>query len=138
VAGDRRRLAGQSDVTAIFCGNDEIAMGVIRGLADEGLSVPGDVSVVGFDDHPLAELWSPSLTTVRQDFAGLGARALGLLRDELEHPEQVGKLSNERPELILRDSSAPPRRRRYERSRRARRCGLVTAPGTIARDPSAT
>lgn len=107
-----RRLAGQPDVTAVFCGNDEIAMGVIRGLSDEGLSVPGDVSVVGFDDHPLAELWSPSLTTVRQDFAGLGARALSLLSDELERPEQVGKLSNERPELILRDSSAPPRARR--------------------------
>jgi DNA-binding LacI/PurR family transcriptional regulator len=65
--------------------------------------------VVGFDDHPLAALWSPSLTTVRQDFAGLGGRAVGLLRQDVEVPESSGRLSNERPVVILRDSTAPPR-----------------------------
>jgi DNA-binding LacI/PurR family transcriptional regulator len=102
------RLAHQPGVTAVFCGNDEIAMGVIRGLNDEGRRVPEDVSVVGFDDHPLAALWSPSLTTVRQDFAGLGGRAVGLLRQDVEVPESAGRLSNERPLVILRDSTAPP------------------------------
>jgi DNA-binding LacI/PurR family transcriptional regulator len=63
------RLADRDDVTAVFCGNDEIAMGVIRGLVERGRRVPDDVSVVGFDDHPLAAMWSPLITTVRQNFA---------------------------------------------------------------------
>jgi DNA-binding LacI/PurR family transcriptional regulator len=102
-----RELARREDVTAVFCGNDEIAMGVIRGLNEGGKSVPRDVSVAGFDDHPLAAMWSPPLTTVRQDFAGLGARAYGLLT-RLVANEQVRKFSSERPTVIVRESTAPP------------------------------
>jgi DNA-binding LacI/PurR family transcriptional regulator len=105
-------LAAREEVTAVFCGNDEIAMGVVRGLNDRGLSVPADVSVVGFDDHPLADLWSPSLTTVKQDFADLGARAVHLLLEEIDDPSKAGKLSNLRPALVIRDSSGPPPVRR--------------------------
>lgn len=102
------KLSMQDEVTAIFCGNDEIAMGVIRGLAEGGKSVPEDVSVVGFDDHPLAVMWNPPLTTVHQDFAGLGARAYGML-EGLISGERVRKFSSERPSMIIRGSSAPPR-----------------------------
>jgi DNA-binding LacI/PurR family transcriptional regulator len=95
-------------VTAVFCGNDEIAMGVIRGLREGGLSVPKDVSVVGFDDHPLSAMWSPSLTTARQDFVGLGRRAFGLLRGAMGLGE-AKTFSTELPQLIVRESAAPPR-----------------------------
>lgn len=100
-------LAGRTDVTAVFCGNDEIAMGVIRGLNEGGRSVPADVSVVGFDDHPLARMWTPPLTTVDQDFAGLGKRAYSLLEGLMEG-RTVRKFSSERPTLVVRESAAPP------------------------------
>lgn len=102
------QLADRDDVTAVFCGNDEIAMGVIKGLADRGKRVPDDVSVAGFDDHPLAEMWSPSLTTVRQDFASLGARAFGQLLTVLEGGRPPAITSDE-PTLVIRDSAGPPK-----------------------------
>lgn len=103
-----RRVADDRSVTAVFCGNDEIAMGFIKGLTEAGRVVPRDVSVVGFDDHPLAAMWSPALTTVRQDFAELGGRAYGLL-EQLIEGEDVRKFSSERPRVVLRDSHAAPR-----------------------------
>ncbi|WP_374008466.1 LacI family DNA-binding transcriptional regulator [Leifsonia sp. LS-T14] len=105
------RLAENAGVTAVFCGNDEIAMGVIRGLTERGRAVPADVSVVGFDDHPLARMWTPPLTTVDQDFAGLGSRAYGLL-EGLMAGRAVRKFSSERPSIVIRDSAAPPRSRK--------------------------
>ena len=95
-------------MTAVFCGNDEIAMGVVRGITASGLRVPDDISVAGFDDHPLAALWSPPLTTVDQDFAGLGRRGLQLLLNEIAG-ETGRRFSSERPQLIVRESTAPPR-----------------------------
>jgi len=97
-------LAGRDDVTAIFCGNDEVAMGVIAGLRDQGLAVPRDLSVAGFDDHPLAQLWDPALTTVAQDFAELGRRGWQLLRDLDAGP----RLITLTPDLIVRASTAAP------------------------------
>ncbi|WP_395244625.1 LacI family DNA-binding transcriptional regulator [Agromyces sp. MMS24-K17] len=102
-----RELAADDSVTAVFCGNDEIAMGVIRGLVDSGLRVPEDVSVVGFDDHPLAEMWSPPLTTVSQDFAGMGRRGFQLLLDVLTETGDR-RYSSERPTLVIRSSAAAP------------------------------
>ncbi|GAA1960844.1 LacI family DNA-binding transcriptional regulator [Agromyces allii] len=102
-----RRLAEDPSVTAVFCGNDEIAMGVMRGLADAGLRVPDDVSVAGFDDHPLAEMWSPPLTTAEQDFAGLGRRGFQLLLHVIDDTSDR-LYSSERPRIILRESTAAP------------------------------
>ncbi|MGN7861225.1 LacI family DNA-binding transcriptional regulator [Microbacterium sp. 22303] len=102
-----RALAADPTVTAVFCGNDEIAMGLIRGLTEAGREVPGEVSVVGFDDHPLARMWTPPLTTVDQDFAGLGSRAYGLL-ETLIAGGKPKKFSSERPTVIIRESTAPP------------------------------
>ncbi len=109
-------LAGNPEVTAVFCGNDEIAMGVIKGLSDAGVRVPDEVSVVGFDDHPLAAMWSPALTTVRQDFGGLGARAFELLRGAMSG-DVVRRSSSALPELVVRESSAPPPPRSAGRGR---------------------
>ena len=104
-------LAEDPAVTAVFCGNDEIAMGVMRGLADRGLRVPEDVSVVGFDDHPLAELWAPALTTVNQDFTGLGRRGFELLQHSITGTSDR-RFSSERPLVVRRESAAAPNRSR--------------------------
>jgi len=107
------RLEQKDEVTAVFCGNDEIAFGVIRALQSRGLDVPGDVSVVGFDDHPLAPLWTPSLTTMSQDFVRLGRSVVALLLqtpDLQQRPEGPRAGDGPVPHLVIRDSSAPPRR----------------------------
>jgi DNA-binding LacI/PurR family transcriptional regulator len=101
------RLAADPSVSAVFCGNDEIAMGVMRGLADCDVRVPDDISVVGFDDHPLAQLWQPALTTVRQDFRGLGGRAFELLGTAMAGGRPP-RYSTQRPRLVVRDSATPP------------------------------
>ncbi|WP_251043759.1 LacI family DNA-binding transcriptional regulator [Arthrobacter sp. ISL-48] len=101
-------LAKDESVTAVFCGNDEIAMGVIRGLADEGLRTPEDVSVVGFDNHPLSGLWTPSLTTAHQDFFGLGQRGFELLMAQVSGEPGARRFSSERPALVIRASAAAP------------------------------
>lgn len=103
------RIAGRDDVTAVFCGNDEIAMGVMRALADRGVDVPQDVSVAGFDDQPLAALWRPSLTTVDQEFEDLGARAFRLLSQTLAGETDL-QSSVAKPQLVVRESTAPPNR----------------------------
>lgn len=94
-------------VTAIACGNDEIALGAIRAVLDRGLRVPEDISVTGFDDHPLAAYSVPPLTTVRQDFVELGRLAFNLL-DALIEDNSLPETRAVTPELILRSSVASP------------------------------
>lgn len=103
-------LAADPDCTAVLCGNDELAFGVIRALQLHGRRVPDDVSVVGFDDHPLAAFCTPPLTTVGQDFGQLGRAALGLLLARLGGEPAVGTDLGSPPHLIIRDSSRSPRR----------------------------
>ena len=96
--------------TAIFAGSDTQAMGVYAALRARGLSLPGDMSVVGFDDVPLASIVTPALTTVRQPLAEMGRVATTmLLRLIAEEP-----LDSRRVELtttlIVRESTAPVRR----------------------------
>jgi DNA-binding LacI/PurR family transcriptional regulator len=100
-----RELAARLDVTAIFCGNDEIAMGVISGARSAGRRIPEDLSVVGFDDHPLSSLWSPALTTVRQDFVALGRNTFELLWNEIRKISAPAHTS-EATQLIIRESAA--------------------------------
>jgi DNA-binding LacI/PurR family transcriptional regulator len=71
--------------TGILCFSDAIAGGVIRALRDAGLRVPEDVSVVGFDDNPIARRMQPALTTVRQDAQGKGRAAAAALINAIEH-----------------------------------------------------
>jgi DNA-binding LacI/PurR family transcriptional regulator len=93
--------------TAIFAGNDLMAMGALAAFANHGVRVPDDVSLVGFDDIAGAGYLVPSLTTVRQDFVGLGARGveqvLRMMGGEAASCEKIA------PELVVRRSTAPPR-----------------------------
>jgi DNA-binding LacI/PurR family transcriptional regulator len=104
-----RRLAAQPDVTAVFCANDQMALGVLRAMAEHGRPVPDDVSVVGFDDLPEAAYFCPPLTTVRQDFDELGRRALRLLVEKIAGASADGPQRPVSTELIVRASAAPPR-----------------------------
>jgi DNA-binding LacI/PurR family transcriptional regulator len=103
-----RRLAGLPEVTAVLCVNDQMALGVIRAMAEAGRPVPEDVSVVGFDDIPEAEFFRPPLTTVRQDFAELGRRALRLLVQKIAGARADGPQQPVSTHLIVRASAAPP------------------------------
>jgi LacI family transcriptional regulator len=94
--------------TAIFCFNDIAAIGAVRALKDAGLSVPGDVSVVGFDDIISAAYYTPSLTTVRQPLTEMGKRGAQILLDrianrEKEYPGEIVMA----PEFIVRESTGP-------------------------------
>lgn len=102
-----RRLAEDPGVTAVLCGNDELAIGLMRALSEVGRSVPDDVSVVGFDDQPFAAMWRPALTTVAQDFVDLGRRAFALLEKRL-HTGASPRTSSAHAGLVIRESAAPP------------------------------
>lgn len=104
-----RTLAATPGVTAVLCGNDEIAFAVMKALQDAGRRIPDDISVVGFDDHPHAALWSPALTTVGQDFAGLGHRAVALLLAELRDATPPAPPGRTDVRLVVRASTAAPR-----------------------------
>ncbi|MFI6706376.1 LacI family DNA-binding transcriptional regulator [Nonomuraea sp. NPDC050478] len=106
-----RRLAADPDVTAILCGNDDIAQGVRRALYDAGKDVPGDVSIVGFDDIPGSAYSTPALTTVRMDFVGLGRACFRAAVAELGRQEQP-RPALVPPSLVVRESTAPPPSRR--------------------------
>jgi DNA-binding LacI/PurR family transcriptional regulator len=99
-------LARDPAVTAVLCGNDDLALGVIRALREAGRSVPADVSVVGFDDIPQAEFVTPALTTVRLDFTDLGRASFAALRELIgAGPAEAPR---PQPELIIRESAGPP------------------------------
>jgi len=102
------QLAVEPGLTAIFCGNDAMALGAIGALAERGLRVPEDVSIVGFDDVPEAGYYLPPLTTVRQDFGEVGRRALGTLVDRMSGAIPVGRRVRVAPEMIVRASAAGP------------------------------
>ena len=102
------QLAAEPGLTAILCGNDAMALGVIRALTERGLRVPGDVSVIGFDDVPDAGYYLPPLTTVRQDFRVLGRQALSTLADRMSGAIPAGRRVRVAPELIVRASAAGP------------------------------
>jgi DNA-binding LacI/PurR family transcriptional regulator len=104
-----RRLAAVPEVTAVLCGNDSMALGLLRAFAETGRNVPGEVSVVGFDDIAEAPYFLPPLTTVRQNFGELGRRALHLLMDQIAGAQPHRSPPPISPDLVLRASTAPPR-----------------------------
>jgi DNA-binding LacI/PurR family transcriptional regulator len=103
------RLAAMPEVTAVLCANDPMALGLLRAFAERGRQVPGDVSVVGFDDIPEAAYFLPPLTTVRQDFGELGRRALHLLMDRISGEQRFQPALPIAPDLVVRASAAPRR-----------------------------
>ncbi len=95
-----------SGITAVFAANDAMAIGFIHGLAQRGISVPGDVSIVGFDDIPESSFITPALTTVRPDYEDQGRAAIeALLVDIEELPRSAPR--HPRGELLARASTAP-------------------------------
>ena len=110
-------LAQRPRPTAILCYSDAVASGVLRAAVSAGLEVPRELSIVGFDDSPLARELRPALTTVRQDVAAKGRAAINALTDAIE-AERAGRTKRPRrvllpTELVVRESTAaPPRARR--------------------------
>ena len=110
-----RALARQAALpfSAVFSSNDQMALGLIHAFREAGLDVPGDVSIVGFDDIPESAHFWPPLTTVRQDFSQLGARCVSMLIDAIRRsedplaPDGIASVAPVEPRLIIRTSVAP-------------------------------
>ncbi len=103
------RLAADPEVTAVFVANDQMAIGVLRALADAGRDAPADVSVVGFDDVPEAAYLSRALTTIRQDLGHLATFGVGMLIDAIEHPRPQDRREDVPVELVVRETTGPAR-----------------------------
>lgn len=102
-----RELLRVRDFTAVFASNDQMALGLLHAVRDEGLSVPRDISIVGFDDIPEAAHFWPPLTTVRQDFAELGRRCVALLLDDTGGASAGDAVGTIAPTFVPRASSGP-------------------------------
>jgi len=94
-------------VTAIVCGSDLMALGAIRAARARGLSVPGDVSIVGYDDSALMGFTDPPLTTVRQPVRAMSIAAVRALIDEISGDPAPHSEYMFRPELVVRSSTGP-------------------------------
>ena len=115
-------LARMPEVSAVFVANDSMAVGVLRAFHEHGLNVPGDVSLVGFDDVPEAAYFSPPLTTVRQDFAEVARRSLALLLDQISSGSTRGASakSSEQPWSFATAPRSLDERARTDSTRRTR------------------
>jgi DNA-binding LacI/PurR family transcriptional regulator len=95
--------------TAIFAAGDQMAIGALRALAEAGLRVPDDMSVVGFDDIEAASFITPQLTTIRQPLSEIASRAFALLLDLLESRHHKGQRQVTLPaQLMIRGSTSAP------------------------------
>ncbi len=116
IAGQYNRVSGRENAhrllalpappTAIFAGNDELALAALDAARDRGLTVPGDVSIIGFDDIPAASMVTPQLTTIRQPLTEIGARATRLLIDIIEGQPTEPAVHLLEPELVVRGTTA--------------------------------
>jgi DNA-binding LacI/PurR family transcriptional regulator len=100
-------LAREDRPTAIVYGSDLLATAGLAAARERGIAVPGELSITGFDDSPLAALASPSLTSVRVDYAGFGEVAASALLAEISG-EPAPAYEPAPPELVVRGSTAPP------------------------------
>jgi len=94
-------LAGDEPPTVLFCGNDVVAYGALNAARRAGLSVPGDVSIIGFDDLPEASWPIVDLTTIGYDITGMARAAADLIVRRIEHPDA------ERSEITFASSFVP-------------------------------
>ena len=107
-----RRLSRDRAVSAVFVANDQMALGLLRSAHEAGRAVPGELSVVGFDDIPEAPYFLPPLTTIRQDFNEMGKRSLRALLQMIETGEPPSSGTLVPPELVIRSSTGPAPRSR--------------------------
>jgi LacI family transcriptional regulator len=128
IAGDFTEGAGEAAAleiaairprpTAIFAANDSMAIGALGALAGSGVRVPDDVSVVGFDDIPIARYVTPQLTTIGVDIGELGRRAFAVLAESIGHVTARQPRRERIPTtLVVRKSSGPPDHKRKTRTK---------------------
>jgi LacI family transcriptional regulator len=101
-------LALPNRPTAVLCVNDLMAVGAMRACQQHGIDVPTDMSIIGFDDIPLARLTRPPLTTVAQPAYDLGCKSAELLLNRTQNSKLLPQQVTLQSELIIRDSTAPP------------------------------
>ena len=104
-------LARPEKPTAVFAFDDPMAIGAICAATQAGFRVPEDISIVGYDDVEMARFSSPPLTTIRHPKAELGQLAVELLVSRVRNKELTVEALNVQPELVVRNSVAPPRSR---------------------------
>ena len=101
------RLLDQTcSVTAIFASNDLMVMGAIRVAGKQGLTIPQDLSIIGYDDIPGAKYFNPPLTTMSQPLEQLAEQAIAMLLARIKTPEREGQRTLLPPSLVIRDSVA--------------------------------
>ena len=113
-------LLSRTRPDAVLAGNDLLAIGAMQVLAEHGLSVPGDVRVVGMDDTELADVTSPPLTSVGLGAHERGRAAARLLLERIERPDLEARRVTVQPSLTIRRSSLVPETTRPRRSRGTR------------------
>ena len=132
-------LDADPQITGVLCFSDRFATGVLAAALDRGLAVPGDLSIVGFDDSPVASNSRPALTTVRQDLAGKGhSAAAGLIAavqakaaTKTQSPQETLEAARHvvlPVELIVRDSTGPARTPRATKGRTRKALSSVPPP----------
>ena len=87
----KEALKSQNGITALFVGNDTMAIGAYKAVSEEGLSIPNDISIVGFNDQPSAKYMIPSLTTIRIPSEYLGSAAIDLLIENINGSREYNK-----------------------------------------------
>ncbi len=102
--GAQKLIKMNPEMTALFCANDEMAIGAIKGLIDLGMHVPDDISIIGFDDIDIAGIYAPSLTTISQPFREKGKSAMRVILS-LINREPVSENLVHDHELIVREST---------------------------------
>ncbi|GAA1788569.1 LacI family DNA-binding transcriptional regulator [Agromyces lapidis] len=103
----RELFAADNPPTAVFASNDQMALGVMHAIHERGWSVPGDISVVGFDDTEEAEVYWPALTTVHQNFDQVGRHATSLLLSLIDGEANTKQKILITTRLVVRDSTGP-------------------------------
>jgi LacI family transcriptional regulator len=106
----KQLLKGKKPFTALFAYNDIAAIGAIRAIREQGLRIPQDISVVGFDDIPWAAFHTPSLTTVRQPLAKMGQIAAETVIRMIEGDKEQPSLIAIAPTLVVRESTGPAKK----------------------------
>jgi DNA-binding LacI/PurR family transcriptional regulator len=104
------RLADEPGCTAVFAANDHMALGLLRAFREKGKSVPGDISLVGFDDVPEASSYAPPLTTVHQNFSEVGNQCVDNVLQQIRTNSTKPGITFVPTRLVLRGSTAGPKR----------------------------
>lgn len=100
-----RDISIDKDISAMFCANDLIAIGAMKALKEKGMSIPEDISIVGFDDIYISSLVTPSLTTIRQPSYDIGYTAVKTLTNILEGKKDLENNVEIKLELVVRQST---------------------------------